>query len=88
MNVILAALLLFMVTWGSAQETMAGSASNFSIGVTLDGGDDVNNDAQTAFEPPVDSVGQMRVLANAYDASIRRSLGAKLDVTSKSSSRV
>lgn len=64
-----------------------GSASNFSVGVTLDGGDNVDNDAQIAFEPPVDSVGQVRMLTNAYDASIGRSLGAKLEVTSKSGSR-
>ncbi|MDR3723117.1 MAG: carboxypeptidase-like regulatory domain-containing protein [Terracidiphilus sp.] len=59
------------------------SANTTAINYLIDGGVDVNNGGQVAFMPPVDAVGQMRVITNAYDASLGRNLGTTMMMAMK-----
>ena len=69
-------------------------ASDFAaINYMYDGGENTNNQnsdrgaGQLAFSPPIDAVGQLRVVNNAYDASIGRTLGTTQLLTSKTGGR-
>ncbi len=70
-------------------------SNNSESGVTVDASTSVNyqieggtntfgTNGQIAFIPPVDSLGELRVTTNAYDASIGRTETATLDMSFKS----
>lgn len=63
-----------------------GGAGVGAISLSVDGGtDNVNSSGgQLAFEPPTDAVGEVRVIANAYDASLGRSSAANEIISLKS----
>ncbi len=73
-------------------------SNNSESGVTVDASGSVNyqieggtntygTNGQIAFIPPVDSLGELRVTTNAYDASIGRTETATLDMSFKSGSK-
>ncbi len=70
-----------------------GSTDFAAINYLYDGGSDTNNQngdrgaGELAFSPPIDAVGELRVVTNAYDASIGRTLGTTELITSKTGSR-
>lgn len=58
-----------------------------TLNFTIDGGTDVHSQAGSnyiAFVPPSDSVGEMRIVTNAFDASIGRELGTSIQMSMKS----
>ncbi len=56
-----------------------------SVNYQIEGGTNTfGTNGQIAFIPPMDSVGELRVITNAYDASIGRTETATLDMTFKS----
>ena len=61
----------------------AGNGS-FAINYTIDGATDTNASGQVAWVPPMDSIQEVRVTANAYDASISRSASAAVNLMMKS----
>ncbi len=64
--------------------TTGGTPALFgAINYIYDGGNDVNNSNELAFEPPIDAVGEYRVITNAFDASIGRNLGTTALMVSK-----
>lgn len=76
--------------WSNASDSnimanAAGSGTQ-STNYTLDGGTDTNQSGQVAFVPPMDSVAEIRVITNAYDASIGRQSGATINMASKTGS--
>jgi len=77
---------------GLSQSSVNGTGYNQgtsypAINYTLDGGSDTNNLGEVAYEPPMDSVGEFKVVANAYDASIGRNLGTTITLQSKTGTR-
>jgi hypothetical protein len=65
----------------------ANGGGYYGVNYTIDGGTDTNNLGQIAFEPPMDAVGEFRVVTNAYDAGIGRNLGSTVDLISKTGGR-
>lgn len=61
----------------------AGSGA-FGINYTIDGATDTNTSGQVAWVPPMDAIQEVRVTANAYDASISRSASATVNMMMKS----
>jgi hypothetical protein len=69
---------------GAGFAAPAGSGSP-AINYVLDGGTDTfANGGLVAFIPPMDAVAQVRVMTNAYDASIGRSAAATVEMSIKS----
>ena len=59
-----------------------------SVNYQIEGGTDTyGTNGQIAFIPPMDAVGELRVITNAYDASIGRTETATLDMTFKSGTK-
>jgi hypothetical protein len=77
--------------WSNASDSniMANAAGSGTqaTNYTLDGGTDTNQSGQVAFVPPMDSVAEIRVITNAYDASIGRQSGATINMASKTGSK-
>jgi hypothetical protein len=61
----------------------AGSGSG-AINYAVDGGNVSNNAGNLAFEPPMDSVSEFRLVTNAYDAAIGRQSSSTINVAMKS----
>jgi len=61
----------------------AGNGS-FAINYVIDGATDTNTSGQVAWVPPMDSIQEVRVTSNAYDASISRSASATVNMMMKS----
>lgn len=79
--------------WGniaaSALEMNAGGSGTKAINYTVNGATDTaqGSSGDIAFVPPMDSVEEMRVEANAYDASIGRSSSATINMQTKSGTK-
>ncbi|MGA2654015.1 MAG: carboxypeptidase-like regulatory domain-containing protein [Terracidiphilus sp.] len=58
-----------------------------AVGYRLDGGYDGDNAGQMAFSPPLDAVGEFKVVTNAYDASIGHGSGGVITLISKTGSK-
>ncbi len=79
---------VFLWSNSALSGTTVDSAGNSAgaISYTLDGGSinyNSSND-RLAFEPPMDSVGEMRMVSNGYDASIGRGSAATMMLSMKS----
>jgi hypothetical protein len=76
--------------WSNASDSniMANAAGSGTraTNYTLDGGTDTSESGQVAFVPPMDSISEIRVITNAYDASIGRQSGATINMASKTGS--
>jgi hypothetical protein len=73
----------------SNQSMSAGSMngagnSTFAVNYTIDGATDTNTSGQVAWVPPMDSIQEVRVTVNAYDASISRTASATVNMMMKS----
>jgi hypothetical protein len=77
--------------WGnigaSNLEMNAGGSGTAAINYTINGASDNKQDGQIAFIPPMDSVEEMRVSSNAYDASIGRSSSATINIQTKAGTK-
>ena len=78
--------------WSNAtfQELTANGSGEIganAINVTIDGGTDTFGSGGVAFIPPVDAIAQVRVVTNAYDASIGRASSATISLSMKSGTR-
>ena len=63
-----------------------GSGTN-AVNYQIDGGTNTVGQAGVAYIPPLDSVSELRVSTNAYDASIGRTAGGTIDLSLKSGAR-
>jgi hypothetical protein len=77
--------------WGNASDSAvmvnaAGSGTQ-SVNYSLNGGTDTNNQGQVAYVPPMDAVSEVRVVTNAYDASIGRQSSAAIQMISKTGTK-
>lgn len=62
-----------------------GAGNRFALNFTIDGATDtIASNGQMAFIPPLDTVQEVRVTANAYDASISRMSAGALNMMMKS----
>lgn len=77
--------------WSNASDSniMANAAGSGTraTNYTLDGGSDTTESGTVAFVPPMDSVSEVRVITNAYDASIGRQSGATINMASKTGTK-
>ncbi|MDR3724804.1 MAG: carboxypeptidase-like regulatory domain-containing protein [Terracidiphilus sp.] len=77
--------------WSNASDSniMANAAGSGTraTNYTLDGGTDTSESGQVAFVPPMDSIAEIRVITNAYDASIGRQSGATINMASKTGTK-
>lgn len=65
----------------------AGSGNN-AVNYLLDGAtDSIVSNGNIAFVPPADAVGEMRVMTNAYDASIGRTASGTINLSLKSGTK-
>jgi len=58
--------------------------SYFAMNYTIDGATDTNTSGQVAWVPPMDAIQEVRVAANAYDASTSRAASATVNMMMKS----
>lgn len=78
--------------WGSINLSAikvngAGSGNN-AVNYLLDGAtDSIVSNGNIAFVPPADAVGEMRVMTNAYDASIGRTASGTINLSLKSGTK-
>jgi len=70
----------------SNQNVNGAGVTNKSINYQIDGAPDTKADGQIAFVPPKDSVSELRVVTNAYDAAIGRQGGGTINLSTKSGS--
>lgn len=73
--------------WANTSESAftmdsTGQGTN-SVNYQLDGGTDTRAQTGIAYIPPMDAIGEVRVMTNAYDASIGRTAGGTIDMTMK-----
>lgn len=77
--------------WGNASdsaiEVNAAGSGTQAVNYTLNGAADTNNQGQVAFVPPMDSVAEVRVVTNAYDATYGRSSSATISMISKTGAK-
>jgi hypothetical protein len=77
--------------WGNASdsaiEVNAAGSGTQAVNYTINGAADTNNQGQVAFVPPMDSVAEIRVVTNAYDATIGRSSSATISMITKTGAK-
>jgi hypothetical protein len=82
--------------WGSMGAQGVANATNFSISggrsgeneILLDGVSDVAGDRQVKHIPNIETIEEMRVITNPYDAQYGRTGGGAISITTRSGSKV
>lgn len=78
---------LWSNTSESALTVNASGEGTNQINYQIDGGTDTRSQTGIAYIPPMDAVSEVRVTANAYDASIGRTAAGTIDMSMKSGTR-
>jgi Carboxypeptidase regulatory-like domain/TonB dependent receptor len=67
-----------------SQNLQANGVTINAVAINIDGSTNDGSGNYEAYNPPLDSVGEFKVVLNAYDASYGRSAGAAIDLSLKS----